>query len=53
MNKNEVKIMINNVREQMYEDARLERHHPEFLLGAMRAVRLVESLLKEKLDNDE
>lgn len=48
----DVDLMIDNVKEQIYEDARMDRHHPEYLLGAMSAVNLIWSLLKEKLKDE-
>lgn len=51
MSTEEVELMISNVKEQMYEDARMGHHHPEYLLGAMSAINLIWSLLEEKLSN--
>lgn len=51
MSNDELELMISNVKEQMYEDARMGHHHPEYLLGAMSAINLIWSLLEEKINN--
>lgn len=50
MSNDELELMISNVKEQMYEDARMGHHHPEYLLGAMSAINLIWSLLEEMED---
>lgn len=48
----DIDTMMENVKEQMYEDARMGHHHPEYLLGAMSAINLIWSLLEEMEDDE-
>lgn len=48
----DIDTMMQNVKEQMYEDARMGHHHPEYLLGAMSAINLIWSLLEEMEDDE-
>lgn len=48
----DIDTMMQNVKEQMYEDARMGHHHPEYLLGAMSAINLIWSLLEDMEDDE-